>query len=350
MTTSERWSLEADLAVLLGTHPGRDGVAQLDERVGRALATWSAAGGSTARSRRPRRRVTIIGLLAAALVAGGAGGALGLYDGMGAGFDYGFSIELARSVPIGATAVDHGYRVTIDRAYLDGGRLMLAVRVQDERERPEVAQLMAMYSVVTDDQGVWAGAGVATSRPLGPWVATNIQWRLPPGPLPAGTHRLHVEVPHIFWYDATLPLPSGEDPTWDPWRKQEGAWSFDIEVPVDGGATDIRIRPDIAVEVGNRPFRIEEVVIGRSAVRLRLTYDDPGATWTLVGELRHDGTTYPFVLQSLGEPGVVEIQTDGGTDSPSGTWSVVITRADRQVADEPERSVSGPWQVDLEVP
>lgn len=291
----------------------------------------------------------MIGILAAALIAGGAGGVHGLYDGLGAGFDYGFSIQLARSVPIGATAVDDGFRVTIDRAYLDGERLMLAVRVQDELERPEVGQLMAMYSVVTDEQGVWAGAGAATSRPLGPWVATNIQWLLTPGTLVAGTQRLHVEVPHISWYDASLSIPTGEDPTWDPWRRRSGAWSFDIDVPVDG-PTDIRIQPDLAIELGDRPFRIEEVILGRSAVRLRFAYDDPGATWTLVGELRHDGTTYPFVVQSLGDAGFVNVQTDGGSDEPSGAWELVITQADRQFRDGPEQRFTGPWHVDLDVP
>jgi hypothetical protein len=267
---------------------------------------------------------------------------------MGAGLDYGFSIQLARSVPIDATAVDQGFRVTIDRAYLDGERLMLAVRVEDERQRPEVSQLMAMYSVVTDATGEWAGAGMATSEPHGPWVATNIQWRLAPGPLAAGTHRLHVEIPHIEWRDGSLPVPTGEDQDWNPWKRQPGDWSFDIEVPVDGGATVLR--PDAPLEIEGTPFVVEEVVIGHSAIRLRMTYDDPGATWSLIGDIAHDGETYPFVLQSFGEAGVAEIQADGGTDDASGEWTLTIRAADRGVADGPERRIEGPWTVDISAP
>jgi hypothetical protein len=121
-------------------------------------------------------------------------------------------------------------------------------------------------------------------------------------------------------------------------------------VPVDGGATDIRVHPDAAIVVGDQSFQVQEIVIGRSAIQVRLAYDDPGATWSLVGALRHDGATYPFVLAKFGQPGLVDVQADGGTDDPSGTWSLVVTRAYRQSGDGPEERITGPWQVDVEVP
>jgi hypothetical protein len=73
-----------------------------------------------------------------------------------------------------------------------------------------------------------------------------------------------------------------------------------------------------------------------------------GATWGLVGELRHDRARYPFGLAKFGEPGLIEVP-DGGTDDPSGTWSP-ITRADRQTGDGPEQRITGPWQFELQVP
>ncbi len=347
MSTTDLVLVERTLTDLLHAHPSGDGLRRLDERLAQAIATRPAAGVAMRRGR-SRRRSMVLGLLAAAVLTAGAGGALGLYDGMGAGMDYGFSLQMARSVPINATAVDDGFRVTIDRAYLDGERLMLAIRVEDERKRPDVGQLMAMYSVVSDDTGTWAGAGTATARPLGQWVATNIQWRLAPGPVAPGVHRFHVDIPHIFWEDGSLPVPTGEDPNWNPWRKQEGSWSFDIDVPVDGGATVVR--PDAPIDIDGTPFVVDEVVIGPSAIRLRLTYDDPGATWTLIGDISRGGQTFPFVLQTIGEPGVAEIQIDGGTDDASGEWSIKIREADRQIGDEPERRIVGPWQVEVTAP
>jgi hypothetical protein len=161
-------------------------------------------------------------------------------------------------------------------------------------------------------------------------------------------HRLHVEIPQIEWRDGTMPVPIDEDQDWNPWKRQPGDWSFDIEVPVDGGATVLR--PDAPLDIDGTPFVLKEVVIGHSAVRLRLTYDDPGATWSLIGDIHHDGGTYPFALQSLGETGVAEIQTDGGTDHPSGDWTITIRAADRGTADGPEHRIEGNWQIDLPAP
>src|SRR5262245_18336871 len=346
MSKTDGALLERTLSELLLTKPSDDGLRRLDAHIAQVLATRPAV--TTPRTRRVRRRTLVLGLAAAAALTTGAGGALGLYDGLGAGMDYGFSLQLARSVEIGASAVDDGFRVTVERAYLDGERLMLALRVEDELQRPEVTELMAMYSVVSDDTSEWPGAGSATSRPLGPWVGASIQWRLAPGPVQPGIHRFHVDVPHIFWRDGTMPLPTTEDPDWNPWREQQGTWSFDMDVPVDGGATVIR--PDTALDIGGTRFVLEEVVIGSSAVRVRLTYDDPGATWALIGEVQHDGSAFPFVLQSLGEAGLAELQADGGVDDPSGDWTIVIREADRQVGDEPERRIVGPWMVDLSAP
>jgi hypothetical protein len=346
MSMTDGALVERTLTDLLQTKPSDDGLRRLDAQIAQVLATRHAV--ATSRPRRTRRRTRVLWLVAAAALTMGAGGALGLYDGLGAGMDYGFSIQMARSVEIGASAVDDGFRVTVERAYLDGERLMLALRVEDELQRPEVSGLLAMYSVVSDGESEWTGAGIATARQLGPWVAANIQWRLAPGPVEPGIHRFHVDVPHIFWRDGTMPLPTSEDPDWNPWREQHGSWSFDIDVPVDGGATVIR--PDTALDIGGTPFVLEDVVIGPSAVRVRLTYDDPGATWALIGEVQHEGRAFPFVLQSLGEAGVAEVQADGGVDDPSGDWTIVIREADRQVGDEPQRRVVGPWVVDLTAP
>jgi hypothetical protein len=302
-----------------------------------------------------------IALLAAAAVLVGAGGPLGLYDGLGAGFDYGFSIQLARSTPVGATAVDDGFRVTIDRAYLDGERLMLAIRVTDERQREQITQVSAMYAVVSDANGVWEGAGGATSSPHGPWTAANVTWRLAPGPLPGGTHHLRVHVPHVQWRDASEP-PDDEDPSWDPWHRKAGAWTFEIDLPVDGGATVVRPGLPLAiegttttvddgapVEIGGVTLTVDGIVIGRSAIRVRLRHEDP-ATWFVVGAMERDGKRFPFVVEAFGESGVIDLQTDGGTDRASGTWSLVVDRIEREGGGTPGWSLAGPWRLEIPVP
>ena len=128
MSMTDAVLVERTLAELLQTQPSVDAMRRMDIRIAQAIAARPTVGAARLPRRFGRRRV-VLGLLAAAALTMGAGGALGLYDGMGAGMDYGFSIQMARSAAINASAVDDGFRVTIDRAYLDGERAeMLAVR------------------------------------------------------------------------------------------------------------------------------------------------------------------------------------------------------------------------------
>jgi hypothetical protein len=281
----------------------------------------------------------------------GAGGALGLYDGMGAGFDVGFGLQLDRSVAVGATELHDGYRVTIDRAYLDAERLMLAIRVTDELERPDVSQLMAMYAVVTDADGEWKGVGGATSRPIGQWSATNVVWReAPVTSRPAQSRRLHVVVPHIFRRDPTASEPSIDGTDWFPFRKVEGPWTFDIELAVDGVAAVAT--PRVVNTIEGVPITLDQVVVGPSAIRIQMSIDDASnATWSLVGQVRRGGRTFPIVMSSLSVKGSLVLHTDGGTDDASGDWSLVITRASRQgPGDDPEEDLVGPWTYEFSIP
>lgn len=343
-----RESLDAALWHLLAHEPHAGLLRQLDERVAAAAAARTIGRPPASRRLRGRR---IIAVLAAALLLIGAGGALGLYEGMGAGFDVGFGLQLDRSVAVGATELHDGYRVTIDRAYLDAERLMLAIRVTDELERPEVRQLMAMYAVVTDADGEWQGAGGATSRPIGQWSATNVLWRQAPvTSRPAQSRSLHVVVPHIFRYDATASEPPIEGTDWNPWRKVGGPWIFDIELAVDGVATVVT--PRVVNTIEGVPVTLDQVVVGPSAIRIQMNVDDvTNATWSLVGQVRRGSRTFPIVMSSLSVKGIVVLHTDGGIDDASGDWSLVITGASRQgPGDAPEEDSVGPWTYEFSIP
>lgn len=345
-----RTPLDTALGELLAFEPRAELLAGLDERISRAAAAVGVTE-PTARRRpaRPRRR-TVIGLLAATVVVAGAGGGLGLYEGLGAWFDDGFGLQLDRSVAVGATEVHDGYRVTIDRAYLDAERLMLAIRATDELQRPDLGQLMAMYSVVTDEAGEWRGAGGATTRPIGQWSSTNVTWRLAPiAPLLAGSHRLHVVVPHIFVRDLTASPPVDDHQEWNPFRQVDGPWTFDIELPVDGGAA--AVNPGAVHTIAGVPVTLRQVVIGPSAIRIEMGVDDPNrATWTFIGEVRRGGQTFRIVTGSLGTGGFVSMQADGGTNDASGDWSFVVTEAIRQGSDDVEERIAGPWTYEFQVP
>jgi hypothetical protein len=342
-------SLEDALRDLLAFAPPDHLQARLDGRVSIALAAAAATKGSRRRRLTVRRR-TMLGLLAAAAILTAATGALALYEGMGAGMDDGFGLQLDRSVPVGATEVHDGYRVTIDRAYIDGERLWLAIRADDERKRPEVTQLMSMYAVVTDQDGTWGGGGFATSRPLGQWSSINAVWATAPvTPLPAGPRDLHVVVPHIFHQDPSVTAPPDET-DWNPLIRVDGPWTFDITLKVDHGG--VIAEPGTVETIAGVSMTLDQVVIGPSAIRVQVGIDDPkGADWMILGEARHNGQAYPVVVSSVGGDGTIQMQTDGGTDDPYGAWTFVVKEVTHQgPGDAPEVRTTGPWTFDFVVP
>lgn len=343
-----RTPLDTALEDLLAFEPRADLLTGLDERLSQASVALDPASPAVRRRARSPRRRTVLGLLAAAVVLAGAGGALGLYEGLGP--DIGFGLQLDRSVEVGATELRDGYRVTIDRAYLDAERLMLAIRVTDELERPDIGQLMAMYAVVTDQDGEWQGADGAYGRPIGQWSAANVLWRLPPvAPLPAGSRRLHVVVPHIFVRDLTASPPVDESEDWNPFRQVDGPWTFDIELAVDGGAAVAT--PNAIHTIAGVPVTLRQVVVGPSAIRIEMEADDPsGATWTFVGWVRRGDEAFSIVSGSVPVDGIARMQADGGASDASGDWSVVISEAIRQGSDDVEERIAGPWSFDFHVP
>jgi len=345
-----RTPLDTALGELLGFEPRPDLLKRLDERVNLAAATLGAAPPTVRRSPLSTRRRKVVSLFAAAVILAGAGGALGLYEGMGAGLEVGFGLQLDHSVAVGATEVRDGYRVTIDRAYLDGERLMLAVVATDELERPEVDGLMAMYAVVTDPNGEWQGVGMATGRPVGRWSALNVVWRqVPVAASPANSRRLHVVVPHIFVRDNTISPPIADDQEWNPYREVKGPWTFDIELAVDGAAGVAT--PGAVHNIAGVPVTLQQVIVGPSAIRIQMAVDDPsGAAWSFVGQVRRGDRAFPIVLASVGA-GAIEMHADGGTNDASGDWSVVITEAIRiGSGDAEEERMAGPWTFDFHIP
>jgi hypothetical protein len=348
-----RTPLESALSDLLAFEPRAELLAGLDERVSRASAAVGAALPQVRRRPQMTRRRTVLGLVAAAAVLAGAGGALGLYEGLGGGLDVGFGLQLDRSVPVGASEVRDGYRVTIDRAYLDGERLMLGIVATDELERPEVQGLMAMYAVVTDESGEWQGIGMATGRPVGQWSAANVVWReVPVGAPPASSRRIHVLIPHIFVRDGTISPPVDETQDWNPFRQVDGPWTFDIDLAVDGVAAVAVARPGTVKAIAGVPVTLEQVVVGPSAIRIRMRVDDPsGAPWAMGGEVRRGDQTFPIVLGSISVDGIVDLHADGGTEDASGDWSVVIAHVSRHSAgNAAEERFDGSWTFEFQIP
>jgi hypothetical protein len=345
--------VDAGLLGLFSLEPGAAVLERLDERVERSMIAWQPASALVAGRRRlrPGRRAGVLGLLAAVLVVGGASGGLnGLYSLLTGPFG---TVPWERGEPVNVSDVVDGYRVTIDRAYADATRLMLAVSVVDELERPGTSQLSAMATVVTDESGTYTSGGGATSGPLGRYAAANVIFKTPPElPLPAGRRQFHVVIPHIEVRDDATPPPEVEEDeanTWNPWHRHAGPWTFDFELTVAGGTV---VTPDALAEVDGVGVRVTRLIASPSVVRVELLVENaPAASdWSPIGEVRHGSRVLPFVMQSLGADGPIEILTSGGVDDASGEWTVVIKELVGSGGSGGDVRLAGPWTLRIQMP
>jgi hypothetical protein len=338
--TAER-RLDASLTDLYAADIPREVLDRLDERVEQALGQWRPRAARRFRLR-PGRRAGIIGLLAAALVIGGANGSLrALYLIVAGPFD----LPWHRGAELNLSQTVDGYRVTLDRAYADATRLGLAISVVDELRRPGITQLEAFGTVVTDASGEYGGVG-ATSNPDGPFAAVNVAWKTPPElPLPAGPRQFHVVLPFIQVRDDSTPPPNADEVGWNPWHPQPGPWTFDFEMIVDGGTT---VTPDAVAEADGVKVTVTRLIAASNVVRVELRIDGkvgPGG-WNPIGDVRHGGKIVPFVMSSTEPDGSFAMLTGGGAGDPSGTWTVNLNSVRSDDGGQP----SGPWVMQFDVP
>ena len=317
---------------------------RLDRRIQRRIRTWTPSAGRRSRFR-PGRRAGVIGLLAAALVIGGANGGLrALYLVVAGPFD----MPWHRGADLNLSQTVDGYQVTLDRAYADATRLALAISVVDLQRRPGVSQVSAYSTIVTDEDGEYGSGGGATSNPDGPYAAVNVAWKKPATlPLPSGPRAFHVVLPFIMVRDDATPPPDAEDAEWNPWHEHPGPWTFDFEMNVDGGTT---LTPNASAEADGVTVTVSRVIAASNIVRVELAIDgDPGAGgWAPVGEIRHGGRVARFVMASLESDGTIALMTDAGVGSASGPWTVTFERIGTESG--PTDLGGGPWVVEFTAP
>jgi hypothetical protein len=329
--------LEVDLHALFDATPSPGVLELLDRRFDDRLQAWDPR--ASRRSRRGSgRKVAIIGLLAAALVIGGATGNLRALYMLAAGP---FDLPWHRGEALDLSQTVDGYRVTLDRAYADATRLALAISVVDEEHRPGITQLSAMGAIVTDEDGEYGGLG-ATSTPDGPFAAVNVAWKVPPVlPLPSGPRTFRVVIPSIQVRDDSTPPPNADD--WWPWHEYAGPWTFEFELDVDGGTT---ITPDVSAEKDGVTVHVSRVIAASNIIRVDARIegapkDDP---WSPIGSITHGGRTARFVVSSLNGDGTVALFTDSGLGDGRGPWSITFDELAGNAR------MAGPWVFKFEGP
>lgn len=293
----------------------------------------------THRRRLPLRRLVL--LAAAVAVLGGATGTiLSLYGGFG-GDAYQYAWQHATKLALVQT--DQGYAVTLEAAYADQARLMLAVSALDTQDRGwsgiDASSASARLADGSGPAFVMTSGG-STPASMG---SANTIWLDAVEPPTPGVHRIVVTVPAIRYRDKE---PVG---TADPWHEVLGSWTFTFDLPVVGGR---RVDVSAAATANNVTAATTELFATPTSVEIDVRWSNrepASSSWTSVGTAYHDGKKIPIGRTHT----VSDVETLGlisGVADPSGHWKVVIDETIGFDSNGEQVRLVGPWVLEFDVP
>lgn len=293
----------------------------------------------TRRRRFPMRRLALLAA-AVAILGGATGSILSLYGGFG-GDAYQFAWQHATKLALRQT--DQGYAVTLEAAYGDQARLMLAVSALDTQNRGWSGIEAASASArIVDGSGpaYRMTSGGSTPASMG---SANTVWLEAIEPLTPGIHRIVVTVPAIRYRD---PEPVGKA---DPWHEVLGSWTFTFDLPVVGGR---RVDVSAAATVNNVTATTTELFATPTSVEIHVRWlnrEPASSSWTSVGTAYHDGKEIP-IGGTLTASDVETLGLISGVTDPSGHWKVVIEETIGFDSNGEQVRLVGPWRLEFDVP
>lgn len=268
MPTDSRPMLEDGMPGRLGRHfavemPSR--VAQdVDRRIQAAIAIAAKRAAGPRNRPGPRRRT--VAILAAAVLLAAAAPAIKFFENWGEDFDRVFEL----STPIDQSVVDHGYRVTVVRAYADPLYLRLAATAEDLEDRGW-SEIGIGGPAITDDEGLPFDMSVGYyGQPSRTTSEGWLQFLVPPEAAVPGSRHLTVTFDRLMVRRAgpAPTLPNGEI---DPDRARTtvaGKWSFDFDLKfLAGHAT----KPDVSATVGEVTVTLSELTVTPAVTTGRMT-------------------------------------------------------------------------------
>ncbi len=346
-------NLEEELRQALGWEPRPAMAAHMDRAVAAAIAQAPSTVGATTRRRLPK---LAIGLFVTLLLLGAAS-ALTLLQ-QAAELEPGWRVAYARAEHLNLSQTIGGYKVTLDRGFVDPNQLILAFQV----DGPEGAFHAVPRGDVVDSQGrsYLDIAGGDIGAELENSAATISSYQVPPGV--GGMVDLTATIPDLLPVTSKMGVPA-----------PQGPWVFHFSLTVHP-ATEVE--PDLTVAAAGVPITLRRVQITETADRILLGLnlsairDKQWTRWQMIGTLQQahrlsqELTWAPLPPEWIGQPkadiqdlvtrsevGDVQVrQTFAGTDTPSGQWTLTITRLSGSDGRGEVRFVDGPWVFQFVVP
>jgi hypothetical protein len=302
MTGSDRTetTFEQTLERALAVDPGEATLSRLDLRVGDAIERSRARPSARKISRwlphRPvlrRPRLSLVaGVLVAVLVAGTAVSAgLGLIFERAAGPIQSLKVAYDNATPIGTSVSHRGYRVTLDRAYVDATQVVVALEVSDSGGSSDARPPQVNSAELVDAKGhrLALGAGGVAYEPGR--SANLASFAILPGTTFLGPYTLVVTSLVLLETAPESDAPASAD---DEVTARTGAptvadtWRFTFDVPSHGGVAGEPVGP---VTKDGVTVTVEAMQLSPSMVSAVVAIDGlaDGGDWSAVGHFEHGG-------------------------------------------------------------
>ncbi len=352
-----------------------DRQAELGERITRAIArrkavrladaTAAASNGPNVGRRFARRRLALVpvALIALIVMVAATSGLLSKYESLG-------SYAWQHGVQIGQSRTIDGYRVTLERAYVDANLFAVYVSAVDERDRWD--QVSIFNAKVSDADGTewWPASGSSMVADVTA-SANALYFYSADGLARPGSHVFMVTIPAISVRDPSgtgdaVPsamFSAGTSPQGysNPWREIGVDASFSLSLDVAAG-TEV----DSAGQATSDGItaKADRILISPSTVRVDLTVTAASGRqagiWSKTPSLGHNGQDLDVAsgYAMFGNGDTTSFLSARGASDPSGSWRLAVSEVDvinlaalptDAVGDIPEDHYSGPWVIEFTV-
>jgi hypothetical protein len=280
-----------------------------------------AFGARNPRVRRRFGRGVLLAVAATLVFAAASIGALTLMERLAHDAGPGVRIAYEKATKLDISTETRQGKVTLDRAYADANRVLLAILVSNT----DALDGVTLADSAGHEYLHGSGTGFAKVSEMSGYISS---WT-PPAPLAPGP--------------LSFTVKGGST---------EAQWSMSFELPVEAGAM---VAPAQTSEAAGITVTLKTFTVSPTAISAELENSplDADRSWAATWSIQHDGKEIGSNAASVEFQAEDQLTRrlvlDEGTDQSAGSWKLIVRELVGDNADGQVR-IAGPWQFTIAIP